>query len=306
MDDLECGAEASTEERRRPHQWARVSQVLATEGGDRKRSLGVIAHLSRESIMDADTVQESHAPDSGWNDEPTCAEVFGQVDAAIYTTDAEGWLTYYNDAAAALWGYRPELGKTRWCGSWRVYRPDGTPLPVDQCPMAEAMQQGHEVRGVEAVLERPDGTLIPFMPFPTTLRDETGRVVAGSNMLLPLQTLRPPASSNFPDDEITAISPLDFGSALDPDRLTGCMQWTLAAIADVELGYQMDCERLDGWTGRSAERDRILAQLEHRRQKLRAPLDTLLEDFHGYTRAFQADGSNASASMDRAERYALH
>ena len=172
--------------------------------------------------------------------------------------------------------------------------------------MAEAMQQGREVRGVEAVLERPDGTLIPFIPFPTPLRDETGKVVAGSNMLLPLQTLRPPASSDFPDDELTAISPFDFGGAFDPDRLTGCMQWALAAIADVELAYQMDCERLDGWTGRSAERDRILAQLEYKRQKHRAPLDALLEDFHEYTRAFQANGSRVSTSMDPAGLYSLH
>ena len=29
--------------------------------------------------------------------------------AAIYLTDSEGRITYFNDAAAALWGYRPKL-----------------------------------------------------------------------------------------------------------------------------------------------------------------------------------------------------
>lgn len=241
--------------------------------------------------MYADTVQESHASGSGWNDEPTCAEVFGQVDAAIYTTDAEGWLTYYNEAAAALWGYRPELGKTRWCGCWRIYRPDGTPLPLDQCPMAEAMQQGQEVRGVEAVLERPDGTLIRFMPFPTPLRDERGKVIAGSNMLLPLPVSPLRVSSDLDEDELAAISPVDFGSAFDPDRLTGCMQWALAALADVELAFQADCERLDGWTGPSVDRDRVLAQLERRRQKLSEPLNELLDDFRAYARALQSNSS---------------
>ena len=232
--------------------------------------------------MYSDIVQEPQASDFGWNDEPTCAEVFGQIEAAIYTTDAEGWLTFYNEAAAALWGYRPELGKTRWCGSWRIYRPDGTPLPLDQCPMAEAIQKGKAVRDVQAVLERPDGTLIPFIPFPTPLRDETGKLVAGSNMLLPLPALIPPASSDYPDDELTAISPIDFGSAFDPDRLTGCMQWALAGIADAELTFRMDRGRLDTWTGPRAERDRILTQLEHRRRKQHAPLDALLEDLHGW------------------------
>jgi PAS domain-containing protein len=37
--------------------------------------------------------------------------------AAVYTTDPAGRITYYNEAAAALWGYRPDLGKSEWCGS---------------------------------------------------------------------------------------------------------------------------------------------------------------------------------------------
>src|SRR6266849_7603681 len=32
--------------------------------------------------------------------------------AAIYTTDAAGRITYYNDAAAELWGHRPTLGSS--------------------------------------------------------------------------------------------------------------------------------------------------------------------------------------------------
>jgi PAS domain-containing protein len=32
--------------------------------------------------------------------------------AAIYATDAVGRITFYNEAAAELWGCRPELGKS--------------------------------------------------------------------------------------------------------------------------------------------------------------------------------------------------
>ena len=46
--------------------------------------------------------------------------------AAIYLTDSEGRITYFNDAAAALWGYRPKLHSDQWCGSWRLYSLDGT------------------------------------------------------------------------------------------------------------------------------------------------------------------------------------
>lgn len=248
--------------------------------------------------MYADRNHESHAPSPGWNDEPSRAAVFEHVDDAVYTTDPDGWLTYYNEAAADLWGYRPELGKTRWCGSWRIYTPEGAPLPLDQCPMALALKQGRDVRGVRAVLERPDGTLVPFTPYPTLLRDAAGQVVAGSNVLVKLTRLTPPAIPGLCDDEPAAISPIDFEAAVDQDKLTGCLQWTLAALADVELAFQADCDRLGGWTGSSAEQDRIRGQLEIRREKQREPLIQILEDIHDHAQPVMLDGSRAKAVDD--------
>src|SRR5688572_9869643 len=83
--------------------------------------------------------------------------------AAVYMTDVEGRITFYNEAAATLWGRRPELGKTRFCGSWKLYRPDGGVLPHDECPMAMALLQGEPLGGVKAVAERPDGTRVSFI-----------------------------------------------------------------------------------------------------------------------------------------------
>ena len=45
---------------------------------------------------------------------------------AVYTTDADGGITYFNEAAAELWGRRPALGE-EWCGSFRLFWSDGTP-----------------------------------------------------------------------------------------------------------------------------------------------------------------------------------
>jgi len=94
-----------------------------------------------------------------------CREAIEAIPAAIYMTDAEGRITFYNEAAAALWGCRPELGDSKFCGSWKLYWPDGTPLPHDQCPMAMALHQKRPIRGMEAVAERPDGTRVPFIPY---------------------------------------------------------------------------------------------------------------------------------------------
>jgi PAS domain S-box-containing protein len=99
-------------------------------------------------------------------------------------TDAAGLITYYNEPAVELWGYRPSPGEAAFCGSWKLYYADGTPMPHEECPMAIALRTGVPVRGSEAVLERPDGTRVPFIPFPTPLRNDDGSIVGGVNMLV--------------------------------------------------------------------------------------------------------------------------
>jgi PAS domain S-box-containing protein len=104
----------------------------------------------------------------------------------VYTTDAAGRITFFNETAAAMWGRRPRLNSEQWCGSWRMYWPDGTALPHDECPMALAIKQRRSLNGggLEAVVEQPDGTRVPFMAFPSILRDSTGKVVGAVNMFV--------------------------------------------------------------------------------------------------------------------------
>ncbi len=104
--------------------------------------------------------------------------------AAIYATDASGVITFYNKAAADLAGRRPTLGVDKWCVTWRLYQPDGTPLPHGACPMAIALKEQRAVYGLEAIAERPDGTFVPFQPYPTPLRDADGTLIGALNMLV--------------------------------------------------------------------------------------------------------------------------
>jgi PAS domain S-box-containing protein len=113
-------------------------------------------------------------------------QIMRALPVAVYTTDAEGRITFFNEAAAALWGHRPELGSDHWCGSWRLRTPDGEPLPHDQCPMAVALREDREIQWGRAVAERPDGTLVPFLAFPTPLHDAGGRLTGAVNTLLDL------------------------------------------------------------------------------------------------------------------------
>ncbi|WP_247412677.1 PAS domain S-box protein, partial [Bradyrhizobium sp. 23] len=103
--------------------------------------------------------------------------------AAIYTTDAEGRINFFNRAAVEMAGRTPQPGD-EWCVTWKLYWPDGTRLPHNECPMAIALRENREVRGAEAVAERPDGRRVPFIPYPTPLRDAAGNLVGAINMLV--------------------------------------------------------------------------------------------------------------------------
>jgi PAS domain S-box-containing protein len=122
-------------------------------------------------------------------------QVLDALPAAVYTTDSAGKITYYNRAAAELAGREPQLGKDEWCVTFRLFTPDGQELPHHECPMAVALKEHRAVRGVEALAQRPDGTLCPFIPFPTPILDDEGRLIGAVNMLVDISE-RKEAESN--------------------------------------------------------------------------------------------------------------
>jgi PAS domain S-box-containing protein len=111
-------------------------------------------------------------------------ELLEALPAAVYTTDTQGRLTFFNQAAVALSGRTPVLGTDQWCVTWKLYTPEGIPLPHEECPMAVSLREGRPIRNVEAVAERPDGKRVPFMPYPTPLFDAKGKKIGAVNMLV--------------------------------------------------------------------------------------------------------------------------
>jgi PAS domain S-box-containing protein len=161
----------------------RVSEALAeapSSGDGQPASSNFLASIAgRLSSI-------GHAILAFGHDDARFREVIEALPAAIYTTDKDGRITFYNEAAELMWGRKPTLGDDQWCGSWKLYWPDGTMLPHDECPMAIALKTGKPVRGVEAVAERPDGTRVPFAPYPTPIFDASGELAGGVNMLVDL------------------------------------------------------------------------------------------------------------------------
>ncbi len=103
---------------------------------------------------------------------------------ATYMTDRDGRITYFNEAAERLWGQKPEIGVTQWCGAWKLYWPDGREMAHADCPVALTLKRGEPVNGIAGVIERRDGSRVPFMPLPALLTDETGRISGAISALV--------------------------------------------------------------------------------------------------------------------------
>jgi PAS domain S-box-containing protein len=110
-------------------------------------------------------------------------QVLDALGVAMYIIDADGGITYFNEAAAVFWGRRPALGEL-WCGSLELLFPDERPMRHDQCPMAIALRERRPVRGGEAIAVRPDGSRVRFLAYPTPLFGEDGALVGAVNVLV--------------------------------------------------------------------------------------------------------------------------
>jgi PAS domain S-box-containing protein len=111
--------------------------------------------------------------------------IISKLPVAIYTCDKKGYITSFNLAAAQLWGREPVLGEELWCGSLKIYYPDGvTPMPLDCCPMAICLKEKRAVIGEEIVVERPDGTRRFIQPNPQPIFDSNGNLIGATNMLM--------------------------------------------------------------------------------------------------------------------------
>src|SRR3977135_3897907 len=109
--------------------------------------------------------------------------LFEQLPFAVYVCDRDGLVLRYNRRAAELWGRSPTLGdpNERFCGSYRMYRADGSLLPHHQCPMADVLRTGVSVREQEVHIERPNGVRGIALVDIEALRDGAGNIVGAVN-----------------------------------------------------------------------------------------------------------------------------
>ena len=117
-------------------------------------------------------------------------ELIQSLQVAVYTTDHEGTITLYNKAAADLWGRQPEIGKDKWSGSFKTYRPDGSELPPESCSMAVCIKEKRPVYGEEVLFVRPDGSIRNVTPNPQPIFDDKGTLMGAINTLVDITEIR--------------------------------------------------------------------------------------------------------------------
>jgi PAS domain-containing protein len=127
--------------------------------------------------------------------------------------------------------------------------------------MAMALKEGRPVRGVEGIAERPDGTRVRFIPYPTPLYDSAGAMVGAVNMAVDISDRKraeetvarhrdeQAALYGFTDRLFRASSLQDvYDAALDAiRRALGCER------ASVLLFDEAGVMRFVAWAGLSEE-----------------------------------------------------
>jgi two-component system, chemotaxis family, CheB/CheR fusion protein len=189
--------------------------------------------------------------------------LLAEMPAAAYTCDAAGLITYFNERAVQLGGREPKLNDCvdRFCGSFKLFSKDGSPIPHDECWMALALRDAKAYGEQEIVIERPDGDRRIVLAYANPFLDERGKLVGAVNVLVDITDRR---RAELARSQLAAIVESSDDAIISKD-LNGVIQsWNAAAqrlfgyTAEQAVGrhisFLIPADRAD-------EEDRILARL---------------------------------------------
>jgi PAS domain S-box-containing protein len=178
---------------------------------------------------------------------------------AMYACDGEGRITFYNEQAAELWGRAPKIGDEdeKFCGAFRLFLPDGAPLPHDCNPMAEAIGWGTGYRNQEVVIERPDGTRRHVLVNIDPIKNDSGAIVGAINVFTDV-TEHKRADEALRDSEARGRLAMEVGrmGSWDWNVATGDVQWSAGHFELLGLSPNSATPSYELWARRVHPEDR--------------------------------------------------
>src|SRR6267378_1829126 len=167
---------------------AKVAAVRTRKANARRRRNGANdVHGNGAQLYQTATVdltQSERADEALRRSEERYRTLFNLGPVAIYSIDTSGVIQEFNRRAAELWGREPALGDTdqRFCGSFKMFRPDGSFMPHEQCPMAEVVSgKIPAAHDAEVLIERPDGSRVTVVVNIRPLKSEQGKITGAIN-----------------------------------------------------------------------------------------------------------------------------
>ncbi len=132
------------------------------------------------SVRQQELADQAHKAETAMREsEERYRTLFDSSPVAVYSTDASGVIQDFNRKAAEIWGREPAVGDTgeRFCSSFKLFLPDGSPLPHDECPMAKVVSgKIPEARDAEVLIERPDGSHVTVVVNTLSLKNQRGEI----------------------------------------------------------------------------------------------------------------------------------
>ena len=140
--------------------------------------------MSESARINGEVTAPTRDGDGLRSDDARYRALFTLGPIAVYSCDTAGVIQEFNRRAVELWGCEPVLGDTvkRFCGSFNLFRPDGTYMPHEECAMAQVVAGTlAEERDGEVVIERPDGSRIIVVANIQALKNERGAITGAIN-----------------------------------------------------------------------------------------------------------------------------
>jgi len=141
--------------------------------------------VNANALLKAEIAERRRVEEALRASERTLRELVDALPSGVYVCDASGAIESYNRRAAELWGREPSVEDAAdvFCGSYKIYTPDGTYLPHEECPTARVLRSGVAVYDEEIVVERPDGSRRTAVVNIIPRRDERGNLTSAINCM---------------------------------------------------------------------------------------------------------------------------